>query len=63
MMNLIYEPWTGKQKKKKFTYEEVLCFEERNNNFRGIRGMRYLSNDNLVANKETGESLIEINVT
>ena len=30
---------------------------------RGIREMRYLSNNNLVANKETGESLIEIYVT
>ena len=39
---------------------EVLCLEERNDNFWGIRGMRYLSNNNLVANNETGENLIEI---
>ena len=43
-----------------FTYMEVLCLEERNDNFWGIRGMRYLSNNNLVANNETGENLIEI---
>ena len=61
MMNLLYEHWTDKQKK--FTYKEVLCFEERNDNFRGIRGMRNLSNNNLVANKETEESLIEIYAT
>ena len=60
MMNLLYEHWTDKQKK--FTYKGNLCLEERNDNFRRIRGMRYLSN-NLVANKETGESLIEIYIT
>ena len=38
---------------------EVLCLEEWNE----LRGMRYLSNNNLIANKETGESLKEIYVT
>ena len=41
-----------------FIYMEVLCLEEHNDNFWGIRGMRYLSNNNLVANNETGENLI-----
>ena len=61
-MNLLYKHWTDKQKKI-FTYKKVLCLEERNDNFRGIRGMRNLSNNNLVANKETGESITEIYVT
>ena len=61
MINLLYEHWTDKQKR--FTDKEVLCLEKCNDNFRGIRGMRYVSNDNLVAKKETEESLIEINVT
>ena len=34
-------------------------FEERDNNFPGIRGIGYLSNNSLAANKEAGESLIE----
>ena len=42
---------------------EVLCLEERDDNFWGIRAMKYLSNNNLAANKETGEILIEIYVT
>ena len=45
------------------TYMEVLCLEERNDNFWEIRGMRYLSNNNFVAYEETGENLIEIYVT
>ena len=61
MMNLLYKHWTGKQKN--FTYKTVLCLEEHSDNFRGTKGMRNLSNNNLVANKETGESLIEIYVT
>ena len=61
-MNLLYKHWKDKQKKI-FTYKKVLCLEERNDNFRGIRGMRNLSNNNLVANKETGESITEIYVT
>ena len=59
---MIWEVWTW-QAKKIFTYKEVLCLEECNDNFRGIRGMRNLSNNNLVANKETEESLIEIYAT
>ena len=42
---------------------EDLCLEEHNDNFWGIRAMRYLSNKNRVANEETGESLIETYVT
>ena len=61
MMNFLYEHWTDKQKK--LTFKEVLGLEERNDNFKGIRGTRYPSNNNLVANKETEESLIEIYVT
>ena len=40
------------------TYMEVLYLEERNDNFWDIRGMRYLSNNNLIAYKETGKNLI-----
>ena len=54
---------TEQTSKNIFTYIEVLCLEEHNDNFWGIRGMRYLSNNNLVANKGTGKSLIEIYVT
>ena len=53
--------------KKIFTYQEVLCLELIisicNDNFRGIRGMRNLSNNSLVTNKEPGESITEIYVT
>ena len=35
------------------TYMEVLCLEERNDSFWDIRGMRYLSNNNFIAYKET----------
>ena len=56
-----YEHWTDKQKW--FYIYGVLCLEECNDNFWRIRGMRYLSNNNLIANKETGEHLIEIYMT
>ena len=36
------------------TYMEVLCLEESDDNFWGIR---YLSNKDLVVNTETGESI------
>ena len=39
------------------TYMEVLCLEESDDNFWGIR---YLSNKDLVVNTETGESITEI---
>ena len=42
---------------------EVLCLEECNDDSWRIRGIKYLSNSILVANKETEESLIEIYVT
>ena len=45
------------------TYMEVLCLEERNDNFWDIRGMRYLSNNNLIVYKETGKNLIKIYVS
>ena len=54
---------TEQTSKKVFTHMEVLCLEERDDNFWGIRAMKYLSNNNLAANKETGEILIEIYVT
>ena len=60
MMNLLYKRWTDKQKNR---YKEVLCLQERNDNFRGIRGMGNLIDNNIVANKENGECLIEIYVT
>ena len=37
--------------------------EEPDDYFLGIRGIRYLSNDNIAANEKTGERLIEIYVT
>ena len=51
---------TNKKKKKLLTRK---FYAWKNAMIRGIREMRYLSNNNLVANKETGESLIEIYVT
>ena len=54
---------TEQTSKNIFTYMEVLCLEERNDNFWGIRRMRYLRNNNLVANKETGENLCYIRLS
>ena len=46
--------WTlNRQAKQIFMYKEVLCLEECNDIFRGIRGMRNLSKNNLATNKET----------
>ena len=59
-MNLFYKRWTDKSKK---CVLGSLYLEECNDNFREIRGMRNLSNNNVVVNKETGETLIEIYVT
>ena len=61
MTDLLYEHWTHKQNKKKLLTRKFYAWK--NAMIRGIREMRYLSNNNLVANKETGESLIEIYVT
>ena len=62
MINLLYyKHWTDKQKYI-ITYKEVLCLKECNYNFWGIWGIGYPGNNNLVAIKETGESLIKIYV-
>ena len=42
---------------------ETLYLEERDNYFWGRKRIKYMSNKNIVANEEIGESLIKIHVT